>query len=121
MDKQNKYVTILILTIGLVVLYFIFKVVAFLFLALSIFILSMASGTLAKKIAETWVRIGHLLGAINSKILLTVVFYCLLVPLAFISKIFKKKDELQLKRKPNGSYYKTRNHIYQPKDLENIF
>ena len=121
MQKQNKYVTILILALGLVVLYFVFKALAFLYIALSIILLSLTSATLAEKIARTWLKLGHFLGAINSKILLSLVFYCLLVPIALISRIFKKKDELQLKRKPRGSYYKGRNHVYVAEDLENVF
>lgn len=121
MEKQNKYSTILILCLGFVAFYFVFKIVALLVLALGIILLSLASVTLAEKIARAWFKLGHFMGAINSKILLSLVFYCLLVPIALISRIFKKKDELQLKRKPKGSYYKERNHIYVAEDLENVF
>jgi hypothetical protein len=60
-----------------------------------------------------------ILGNINGKILLSIVFFIFLTPIAFISKLFNK-DGLQLK-KTNKSYYQDRNHQYSAKDFENTW
>jgi len=127
MEKTNKYLVILVIVTGFTGLHFLFgdsthlKPNVFLFVALSIGVISIISSYVAEKIVWVWDGIALILGTINSKILLSVIFYLFLVPIALISRIFKKKDDLMLKKKPKGSYYKERNHTYLNKDLENVF
>ena len=63
-----------------------------------------------------WLKLGHLLGAINSRIILTVVFFLFLTPLSVIYRLFGK-NTLQLKRKKEGSYFVSRELKYGQKDL----
>ena len=121
MEKTNKYLVILIIVTGLIGLYFLFKIDILLPIALGIAIISIISSYIAEKIVWAWDKIALILGTINSKILLTVIFYLFLVPIALFSRIFKKKDELMLKKKNKGSYYKERNYTYTKDDLENVF
>ncbi|MCX5785138.1 MAG: SxtJ family membrane protein [Elusimicrobia bacterium] len=73
----------------------------------------------AAVIADGWLKFGHTFGTINSRIILTLVFYLALTPLAFIKKLFSGGDTLKLKKKSAGeSYYEPRNHLYVPTDLE---
>ncbi len=127
MEKTNKYLVILIIVTGLTGLHFLFGDSAYLrkdillHVALGIAVISIISSYLTEKIVWIWDKIALILGTVNSKILLTVIFYLFLAPIALLSRIFKKKDELILKKKPDGSYYKERNHTYSPEDLENVF
>jgi hypothetical protein len=66
-------------------------------------------------------KLGHVLGLINSKILLSLVFFLVLTPIAFLAKL-RGKNSLNLKRNTSSdSYYSTRNYEYKKEDLENIF
>jgi hypothetical protein len=121
MEKTNKYLVILVIVSGLIGLHFLFKNEILLFVATGIAVISIASSYLAEKIVWVWEKIALILGTINSKILLSVIFYTFLVPIALLSRVFKKKDELILKKKIEGSYYKERNHTYISEDLENVF
>lgn len=127
MEKTNKYLVILVIVSGLTGLHFLFgdstylKANIFLYVAFGIGIISILSSYLAEKIVWIWDKIALILGTINSKILLSLIFYLFLVPIAIISRIFKKKDDLILKKKPEGSYYKERNHTYNAEDLKNVF
>ena len=121
MEKTNKYLVILVIVTGLIGMFFLFKIDILLPIALSIAVVSIISPYLAEKIVWVWDKIALILGTINSKILLTAVFYLFVVPIALISRIFKKKDDLILKKKPEGTYYKERSHIYVAEDLENVF
>lgn len=121
MEKTNKYLVILIIVTGLIGLRFLFKIEILLPIAFGIAIISIISSYLAEKIVWVWDKIALILGTINSKILLTAIFYGFLVPIALISRVFKKEDELILKKKSDGSYYKERNHTYTTEDLENVF
>jgi hypothetical protein len=121
MGKTNKYLVILIIVAGLTGLRYLFKIEILLHIALGIAAVSIISSYAAEKIVWVWDKIALILGTINSKILLTVIFYLFLVPIAVISGLFKRKDDLMLKKKPDGSYYKERAHLYQAEDLENVF
>lgn len=127
MEKTNKYLAILVIVTGFVGLHFLFgdsvhlKPNILLYVAVGIGVISILSSYLAEKIVWVWDKIALVLGTVNSKILLSVIFYAFLVPIALFSRLFKKKDELFLKKKPEGSYYKERNHEYTSEDLENVF
>lgn len=121
MKKTDKYLVILTIIAGLLGLYYIFDIEVLVPISLGIAVLSIASSFFAEKIVWVWEKIALILGTINSKILLSVIFYVFLVPIALLSRLFKKKDELMLKKKPVGSYYKERNHNYVAEDLENVF
>ena len=40
--------------------------------------------TFAKRLFDLWMRIGHFLGRINTSIILTVIYFVVMVPLSFI-------------------------------------
>ena len=120
MNKSNNYLVILTIVTGLMGCYFIFKIDTLLFVALGVAIVSILSSYLAEKIVWIWDKIALVLGTINSKILLSVIFYIFVVPIALISRVFKKGNALLLK-KQNESYYKVRDHLYTKKDLEEVF
>lgn len=121
MEKTNKYLVILVIVTGLIGVRLLFNIEILISVAFGIAVISILSSYITEKIVWTWEKIALILGAINSKILLTAIFYVFLVPVALISRLFKKQDELILKKKPEGSYYKERNHQYSAEDLENVF
>jgi predicted membrane protein len=121
MEKSKKFETLLVIIAGLLVFYFIFKINALLFISLGIAIIAITSDYLTEKIAWAWMKLAQLLGLINGKILLSIIFFLFLTPIAFLYKL-KGKNNLNLKKnKPSDSYYSLRNHEYSKEDLENIW
>ena len=118
MNKEKRLENILTIVIGFILLYLIFKVKVLLTIAFVIGLSELFFIWLSEKIVQGWLLISKVLGAINSRILLSVVFFLFLVPIAFIYRMFNK-DGLHLKRTEKNSYYHTRNHQYIPSDLEN--
>lgn len=74
---------------------------------------------LEKAIVWIWDKIAMVLGWINTKIILSLVFFIFLTPFALLSRIFSK-NALQLKKSGNTTFVE-RNHKYDKKDLENIW
>ena len=106
---------------GFSLLGWIFELLWLNLLAALLGILSLFSYTIASKIVEGWLYIGAKLGWLNSRIILTILFYFLLTPLAFFYRL-TKKNPLQLKKEPDSeSYFITRNKIFTPKDFEKPF
>lgn len=59
---------------------------------------------LAKKIEFVWFKIAWILSLIVPNIVLSIVFFFILTPLAFLSRIFGKKDPLMLKNNNSSTF-----------------
>ncbi|MFY7827031.1 MAG: SxtJ family membrane protein [Flectobacillus sp.] len=119
MKREKNLETMLVITVGLLVLYVIFKSKALLIASLVIGLTGVFSDFLSEKITWVWGKFALILGNINAKILLSAIFFVFLTPIAFIFKL-TKKDNLRLKEGKN-SVYQDRNHLYESKDLENVW
>jgi hypothetical protein len=64
-----------------------------------------------------WMKLGIAMGFISSKVILTLVFVCVVIPLGFISR---KLGKSSVQLKPGGkSLFNTRNHTFSKEDMEN--
>jgi hypothetical protein len=105
---------------GLLALSWIFHLPILSKIALGIGVLSVLFPLLAKWIEWAWLKLALGLGWINSRVILSVIYFVFLMPIAWISKLFTK-DPMSLQRKKTASLFVTRNHLYTKKDLENIW
>ncbi len=88
-------------------------------------LLLLLSGVLFKKvgsiIASGWLRFSRMVAIVNTKIILTIVFYLILTPIALIYRLCCR-DPLRLKKaESDDSYFCVRNHLCRKRDLENIW
>lgn len=74
---------------------------------------------IAGRIASVWLRFAAVLGTVNTTILLSIVFFLILSPVAFVYRIVHG-DQLRLKRKNPlpETYWSERAHVYEKKDLD---
>ncbi|MCF8405330.1 MAG: hypothetical protein K9H58_15405 [Bacteroidales bacterium] len=72
-----------------------------------------------KPLAYIWFGLAHILGTIMSKILLSIVFFLVVLPIAILRRL-KGKDSLRLKqwKKSMESVFITRNHQYTSSDIQ---
>ena len=120
MQSQDRYKTILVIVTGLLVIGWIFEFPVLGKVALGIGILSIFIPPAARAIEWLWFKIALGLGWVNSRILLSIIYFIFLMPLAWLSRLFTK-DPLALKRGTRSSLFVTRDHLYNGKDLENIW
>lgn len=80
---------------GFLLLYLIFDREWAVYVSLASGLIGIVSPFLSKKIAWIWMKIARVLSYIVPNILLAVVFYVFLLPLAVISRLFRK-DPLML-------------------------
>jgi hypothetical protein len=75
-----------------------------------------------KPFAIIWFGMATFLGTIMSKVLLTVVYILLVVPVGLLRRLLGK-DSLQLKKfkKDNSSVFRERDHLFQSTDIENPY
>lgn len=120
MQRVKVVEALLAIMVGFMVFYFIFKIDVLLYISFGIGFIALFWGWLAEKIAWVWLKFAGFLGVINGKILLSIVFFIFLTPIAFLNKLFSK-NMLQLKKEDQNSVFVERNLKYKKEDLENIF
>ena len=120
MQNQDRFKTILVIVIGLITLSFVFKAPLLGKIAFGVGAVSIVIPVAAKWVEWAWLKLALGLGWVNSRILLTIMYFVFLLPIAWISRFFTK-DPLLLKGKNMPSLYVTRDHLYRKEDLENIW
>lgn len=110
--------TLIVLASGLLVLFFVFHLPWLLWIALAVLAIAVFSDWLSAKVAWLWLKLAEILGKINSRILLSLVFFVFLVPLALLRRLFVR-NALDLKPSVSGTLYHTRDHKYTAQDLQN--
>jgi hypothetical protein len=119
MKKEKTLEAILVITTGMLAIHLLTHRPVFLYISLASGIVGIIIKPLATWIAAIWYKTGDLMGAVVSKVILTIVFFFLLVPIAFLYRLFHR-DPLHLKR-TNGTNWSTRGHDYAGNDLKNIW
>ena len=119
MNREKKLESVLIISAGFIVFFFIFKIKWFLLLAFLVAFLGAMSKVFTDGLTWLWFKIAEILGWINARVLLSVVFFIFLFPMALLMRVFGKSS-IQLK-KNKTSYYSDRDQVYKPEDLENVW
>lgn len=120
MQNQDRFKTILVIVTGFLAIAWIFNIPILVKISTGIGVLCVLFPLIAKWIEWAWLKIALGLGWINSRILLSVIYFVFLLPIAWVSRLFTK-DPLQLKAKSANTLYVTRDHLYKKEDLENIW
>lgn len=114
---QHPAKTVLVITVGFLVLYLISKQNVFLYISLGVGILGALSSVLAEKIDWIWTKIGWVLSFIVPNIIMTIIFYIILTPTAFLSRIFGKSDPMDLKNSQT-SLFKQKETTFSKESFE---
>lgn len=96
-SKSEPIKTVLVITIGLLIVYFITQWRWVLNASAIVGLLGLLSGYLAKQIDFLWMKLAWVLSLIIPNILLSLIFFLFLTPIAWLSRIFGKQNQLSLK------------------------
>lgn len=91
--KQSHYKIVGVVVLVLLGLYFFTQKNWIAYTAFTIGILSYSFESFAKHFADKWMKLGKFLGDINATILLSVFYILLLLPMAFLKKLFAKSNK----------------------------
>jgi len=120
MTEGEKIKTQLVIVTGFIFLYLVFKFPIFIYAAALLGVVFLFIPKLGHLVVQYWINFAQLLGSINSKILLSIVYVLFLVPISCLHRFFVK-NPLDLKQSDTNSLFKDRNHTYIAQDLENIW
>ena len=97
--------TVLIIVVGFSVIYYITNAKEFLLVAIGLGGAGALSTWVAMKIDFLWMKLSYLLSLVVPNIILSVVFFLFLTPIALLSRVFGQKNPLGLKNL-NDSQFK---------------
>ena len=82
-------------------------------------VVNMTAPRVYRPLAVIWLGFSHVLGAVVSRIILTVIFILFVTPMSFLRRM-AGKDSLKLRafRAGEGSAMVVRNHTFTAKDIE---
>jgi hypothetical protein len=93
----------------------------FVYVALALLLVALFVKPLAKIISRAWMKFAEVLGAFNSTLILSLVFFLFLTPLAVLYRMFNK-NSLNLKPgQETESLFVTREHVYSKADFEKMW
>lgn len=98
MKTDTTKSTILIISMGFLILYLFFFWQWTVIVSIIVGVTGIISPFLSRKIEWGWMKLAQLMGYIIPNILLSIVFFLFLFPISILSKIFRK-DPLMLSKK----------------------
>lgn len=122
MSEAEKSKAQLVIVTGLVIFSFIFKSATtyLLYTAGIVGVLCIFLPIFGDLLVKVWFKIAEGLGWFNSRVILSVLFFVFLWPIAALYRL-ATKNPMGIKRPEGNSMYIERNHTYLPKDIENIW
>ena len=116
-EKIKIQESLIVIAAGFLVFYIILDISWLKWISLAVLLIAAFSSWLSRWIHILWMKLAHAMGFVMSKVLLSLVFFLFLTPIALLYRITRKKSE----RKNASSFYFVRNHTYTAKDLKNVW
>ncbi len=112
----------LVLTTASLALFFWLKIQWLLQMAMGFAVVGVFFPSISGWIHRGWMLLAKGLGWFNGRVLLSLVFFVVITPVAFLTRSARAKSLfLKKKTEPDGGYFSERNHKFEPKDFENTF
>ena len=91
-------------------------------IAILILIVDMTCPIVFKPFAFFWFTLSELLATVVSKVILGGLFFLVVTPIGFLRKLLGEKIlHLNFGDRSGSSVFTVRDHLYNPRDLENIY
>lgn len=121
MDRIETMKTINVLSLASLIAYFIFDIKWLLWIAAGFMVGNILESRITALIAKYWMGFASFMGNVNSKLILTLVFYLILTPLALIYRVFNKELVRHFRDNRKKSYFEDVNSHCRKKDFEKLW
>ncbi len=116
MDRSKNLETCLVIVIGLLIFYYFKEWKVLLLISVLVGLTGIFSKKLSGYINWFWYKLAELMGKVVSKIILTLFYFIILVPIAALFKI-TNRDILNSRKATRKSMWVNRDHTYTANDL----
>ncbi len=118
-QKSNPKTTLFVTAIGMLIIYLKFRLDWILYLLVGVVLLGVISKRVRQMIDQVWMKMAYVLGLFMPKILLTIIFYGILFPIALLFKLFGKSDIIL--KNNRKSFFKEVNKSYTSVSFEKLW
>jgi hypothetical protein len=111
-----------ILALACLIIGIVFQEFNLTYLAVLLLFIGLFLRNLSGRIAWIWLKIAESVGTLNTRVILVLIFFGILTPVAFLYRLFYGDFMLLRRNGPKtGSYWKLREHTFKPDDLEKLW
>jgi hypothetical protein len=110
-SKSDSAITVLTITVGFLLVHLLTKWNWAIYTSLIVGLLGILSQYLREKIDFLWTKLSWILSFIVPNILLSVIFFVFLFPIALLSRLFGEKDPLRLKNTADSLFKRSDKHF----------
>ena len=121
MNRLETLKTITVLAAAVLIAYLIFAADWLLWIALLLLIGNAFETRITGAIADYWMRFASVLGRINAKIMLALIFFVILTPIAFLYRMFNREAVARFRENRQNSYFDDVNKSYIREDFEKVW
>jgi len=121
MDRIKVFKTTNTLSIALLIGFVAFNVKWLLWAALLLLLGAIIESRVTTILSEYWMKFAHILGNVNSRIILSIVFYMILTPFALIYRMFNKAAIDHFFGKNRKSNFDDKSSAYSKESLEKLW
>jgi len=119
--RRQELETVAVLALFMLVLAWLTHRYAYVVAALLFVAATLSIRPLANRIARVWLGFAELLAIVNSRIILTLLFFLVLTPVALVYRLFAKNPLMVRRQEGVSTYYCTRNHLFAKADIEKMW
>jgi Saxitoxin biosynthesis operon protein SxtJ len=120
-DRINTLKTIAVLSVALIGAYLVFGSRWLIWAALFLSLGNAFESRITAAIARYWMKFAAVLGSFNSKVILTIIYFAVLTPVAFLFRIFNRPLVDHFRANKRASYFDELNKTYQKSDFEKMW
>jgi len=121
MNQIDTFKTVNVLTLAFLIGYLVFSINWLLWVAFLLAIGNAFESRITSWIAEYWMKLAGILGKFNSKIILSVMFFIVLTPLAFVYRLFNRELVNHFRKNQRRSYFDDVNKSFTKSDFEKLW
>jgi hypothetical protein len=121
MTPSETSKTITVLTLALLIAYLIFGVKWLLWLAVALCAGNALESRITTAIARYWMRFATIIGGVNSRIILFVMFFLILTPIAFFYRLFNREQVDHFRQNRRPTCFDDVRKSYGPDDFEKLW
>ena len=111
----------LVLSAAALVLFIVFRKNIFILTSIGLLLLGLFFKGASARVAALWLRFAEVLGAFNTRVILGLVYFLVLTPIALVYRLFAKKHVNSPRTAFGGSYFIVRDHVCAAQDLEKMW
>jgi len=121
MTKLETHKTITVLTLACLVAYLIFEGTWLLVVAIALCLGNAAESRITTAIAAYWMRFAAILGRVNTRIILSAMFFLVLTPIAFLYRLFNREKVEHFRVNRRSSYFDDVQKTFGREDFEKLW